>query len=63
MTFRFKPKKIGCLQLFVSSLATLIFIHYLAIGFIDVVLSVNNLLEWLQKNDIVYNVHKILTGK
>ena len=63
MTFKFRPKKIGCFQLFISSLATLIFIHYLAVGFIDVVLTVNNLLEWLQKNDVVYAVYKMFTGK
>ncbi len=63
MTFRFKPNKIGCFQLFISSLVSLIFVHYLVVGFIDVVLTVNNLLDWLQKNDVVYVVYKMFTGK
>jgi hypothetical protein len=63
MTFRFKPKKIGCFQLFVSSLATLIFIHYLAVGFIDVVLSVNDLLEWLQKSGFMHFINSLFGGR
>ncbi|WP_066423357.1 hypothetical protein [Anabaena sp. 4-3] len=53
----------GCFQLFVSSLVTLIFINYLVTGFIDVVLNVNNLLEWVQKSGVGEVIYRMVRGR
>lgn len=63
MTFRFKTKKLGCGQLLISSLATLIFIHYLATGFIDVILSINDLLEWLHKSGFMHFINSLFRDR
>lgn len=38
-------------QIFISGLVTAIFINYLLTGFIDIVISIDSLLTWLQNSE------------
>ena len=49
MKFRFRYKKFGCIQMFISGLVTAIAINYLVVGFIDIILNIDSLLQWLEK--------------
>ncbi|WP_242039874.1 hypothetical protein [Anabaena sphaerica] len=53
----------GCLQWWVSGLATAIAINYLARGFVDIVLNINSLLEWLQKSGLGEFLYRLLGGR
>jgi hypothetical protein len=53
----------GCLKLFISSLTTLIFIHYLATGFVDVVLTINSILAWWQRSGVGEFIYRLLGGR
>ena len=52
MKFRFRHKKLGCIQIFISGLVTAIAINYLAVGFIDIILNIDSLLQWLEKSGL-----------
>jgi hypothetical protein len=39
----------GFIELLISGLVTAIFIHYLAMGFSDIVWSINSILMWLKQ--------------
>jgi hypothetical protein len=57
---RFKGNNQGCFSLFISSLATAIFINYLVVGFIDYVHSINDLLQWLNQSGILPAIKQFL---
>ena len=50
MKFRFRYKKLGCIQMFLSGLITAIAINYLVVGFIDIILNIDSLLQWLEQS-------------
>ena len=50
-------------SLFISSLATVIFINYLITGFIDYVHSINDLLIWLKQSGIGDYISKLFGGR
>ncbi|MTJ48392.1 hypothetical protein FJR05_11170 [Dolichospermum sp. UHCC 0259] len=50
-------------SLFISSLATVIFINYLITGFIDYVHSINDLLNWLKQSGIGENLYRFFGGR
>lgn len=50
-------------SLFISSLATVIFINYLITGFIDYVHSINDLLIWLKQSGIGENLYRFFGGR
>jgi hypothetical protein len=57
---RFKGNNQGCIGLFISSLATAIFINYLVVGFIDYVQSINSLLIWLNQSGLLAAIKQFL---
>lgn len=57
---RFKGNNQGCFSLFVSSLATAIFINYLITGFIDYVYSINSFIIWLNQSGILPAIKQFL---
>ena len=50
-------------SLFISSLATVIFINYLITGFIDYVHSINSLLIWLKQSGISEYIYRFFGGR
>jgi hypothetical protein len=60
---RFKGNNQGCINLFISSLMTAIFINYLVMGFIDYLHSINNLLIWLNKSGLGAYISKLFGGR
>ena len=50
-------------SLFISSLATVIFINYLITGFIDYVYSINDLLQWLKQSGISEYIYRFFGVK
>ncbi len=50
-------------NLFISSLATVIFINYLITGFIDYVHSINDLLIWLKQSGIGEYIYRFFGGR
>lgn len=60
---RFRNNNKGCLNLFISSLMTAIFINYLVVGFIDYVHSINDLLNWLKQSGIGENLYRFFGGR
>jgi hypothetical protein len=60
---RFKTNNKGCLNLFISSLMTAIFINYLVVGFIDYVHNINDLLIWLKQSGIGEYIYKLFGGR
>ncbi|MTJ22997.1 hypothetical protein FJR06_17400 [Dolichospermum sp. UHCC 0352] len=60
---RFRTNNKGCLNLFISSLMTAIFINYLVVGFIDYVHSINDLLQWLKQSGIGENLYRLFGGR
>ena len=58
---RFKHK--GCLYWWVSGLITAIAINYLIVGFIDIVMNINNVLEWLQQSGVAETIYRVLGGR
>lgn len=53
----------GCIQWWISALVTAIAINYLITGFIDIVLNINSLLEWLQKSGVGEFIYRLLGGR
>ncbi|MBD2296865.1 hypothetical protein H6G06_26160 [Anabaena sphaerica FACHB-251] len=53
----------GCIHWWISALATAITINYLARGFVDIVLNINSLLEWLQKSGVGEFIYRLLGGR
>ncbi len=43
----------GFIELFISGLVTAIFIHYLVMGFSDIVYSINSFLMWLKQTGVL----------
>ena len=41
----------GCLNFWLGGLITAIFLNYLITGFIDFVLNIQSVLDWLQQNE------------
>jgi hypothetical protein len=60
---RFKGNNQGCINLFISSLMTAIFINYLVTGFIDYLHSINSLLIWLNKSGLGAYISKLFGGR
>ncbi|WP_071192609.1 hypothetical protein [Trichormus sp. NMC-1] len=53
----------GCLQWWISGLVTAIAINYLISGFVDIVLNINKVLNWLQQSGIGAYIYKLLGGR
>ena len=49
-------------QIFISGLITAIAINYLIVGFVDIVLNINDILLWLDKSGINIYINQILKG-
>lgn len=47
-------------HIFISGLVTAIFINYLATGFIDIVVNIDNLLTWLQKSEASTVINQLI---
>jgi hypothetical protein len=43
----------GFIELFISGLVTAIFIHYLVMGFSDIVWGINSFLMWLKQTGVL----------
>ena len=59
---RFKNNQ-SWFSLFISSLATAIFINYLVVGFIDYVHSISDLLQWVKQSGISDHVYRFFGGR
>ena len=60
---RFRTNNKGCFSLFISTLATAIFINYLVVGFIDYVHSINDLLHWFKQSGIGEYFYRLFGGR
>ena len=60
---RFRNNNQSWFSLFISSLATVIFINYLITGFIDYVHSINDLLIWLKQSGIGEYFYRFFGGR
>ena len=63
MKFRFRYKKIGCIQIFLSGLVTAIAINYLVVGFIDIILNIDSLLQWLEKSGVMNFINSLFGSR
>ena len=50
------------IQIFLSGLVTSIAINYLIVGFVDIVVNINQVLLWVDKSGIGIYINQILTG-
>jgi hypothetical protein len=57
---RFRTNNKGCLNLFINSLMTAIFIDYLVVGFIDYWHSINDLMQWVKQSGIGEYIYRLL---
>ena len=57
---RFRFKNFGCINIFLSGLVTAIAINYLISGFVDIVLNVDKLIQWLEKSGIMAYLKALL---
>jgi len=60
---KIKTNNQGCFSLFISSLATAIFINYLITGFVDIVYNINSVLIWLNKSGLGAYISKLFGGR
>jgi len=49
-------------QIFISGLVTAIAINYLIVGFVDIVVNINQVLLWVDKSGIGIYLNQILKG-
>jgi hypothetical protein len=49
-------------QIFLSGLVTAIAINYLIVGFVDIVVNINQVLLWLDKSGVNIYINQILKG-
>ena len=49
-------------KIFISGLVTAIAINYLIVGFVDIVVNINQVLLWLDKSGINIYINQILKG-
>lgn len=61
MKFRFR--NFGCINIFLSGLVTAITINYLATGFIDFILNIDKLLQWMQKSGFMNFINQIFGSR
>lgn len=57
---RFRFKNFGCINIFLSGLVTAIAINYLISGFVDIVLNVDKLIQWLEKSGLLAYLKALL---
>jgi hypothetical protein len=60
---RFRANNKGCLNLFINSLITAIFINYLVVGFVDYWHSINDLMLWVKQSGIGEYVYRLFRGR
>jgi type III secretory pathway component EscU len=60
---RFRTNNKGCLNLFISSLMTAIFINYLVVGFIDYWHNINDLMQWVKQSGIGEYIYRLFGGR
>lgn len=49
-------------KIFISGLVTAIAINYLIVGFVDIVVNINQVLLWVDKSGIGIYINQILKG-
>lgn len=60
---KFRYRNFGCFNIFLSGLVTAITINYLATGFIDFVLNIDKLLQWLQQSGVMNFINSLFGGR
>ncbi len=45
-------------KIFISGLVSAIFINYLIVGFIDIVVNIDNLISWLERTGILKTIQQ-----
>jgi hypothetical protein len=60
---KYKYRNWGCFNIFLSGLITAIAINYLVVGFIDFILNIDKLLQWLQSSGVMTFVTSLFGGK
>jgi hypothetical protein len=60
---KFRYRNFGCFNIFLSGLVAAITINYLATGFIDFVLNIDKLLQWLQQSGVMNFINSLFGGR
>lgn len=60
---KFKYRNRGCFNVFLSGLIAAITLNYLITGFIDFILNIDKLIQWLQQSGVMTVINQLFGGR